>query len=94
MFNFRETASLYSAYLYSSYRACIYKSFVNEGRSAQCFVTFYTKNDCVYHLRDVSYTEQVTASYALLCVLICNKKKVKQAWTGPEGSRRLRLPDF
>jgi len=20
--------------------------------------------------------------------------KVKQAWTGPEGSRRLRLPDF
>jgi len=32
--------------------------------------------------------------------LLCSVKKVKskaiplQAWTGPEGSRRLRLPDF
>ena len=39
-----------------------------------------------------NYTvQQVGDKYCIGCT---NKVKVKQAWSGPEGSRKLRFPDY
>ena len=46
--------------------------------------------------RNVSAWTFVIGSYSkrLLVISFRNKAILLQAWTGPEGSRRLRLPDF
>ena len=40
------------------------------------------------------YSENRTAVYILSLTWVKGKATPLQAWTGPEGSRRLRLPDF
>ena len=36
----------------------------------------------------------LTVAFVLVRRLVKSKEIPLQAWTGPEGSRRLRLPDF
>jgi hypothetical protein len=36
----------------------------------------------------------ITSSIVIIIVFTYNNAIPLQAWTGPEGSRRLRLPDF
>ena len=49
-------------------------------------------------LRDLQFWTTCTAciaTYYKIIVKVCKGKAITlQAWTGPEGSRRLRLPDF
>jgi len=50
-------------------------------------------------LRDSNseYTTAACSSFfsGTLCVITCKKQPVPlQAWSGPEGSRKLRFPDF
>jgi hypothetical protein len=41
------------------------------------------------------YKEEVNTRDELVARIMNSKKEIPlQAWTGPEGSRRLRLPDF
>jgi hypothetical protein len=62
---------------------------------------YLAENVCVFNILSLSETshENVTFGFAAFCKCIYKGKgKGKaiplQAWTGPEGSRRLRLPDF
>jgi len=51
----------------------------------------------IVSLVTLKHPKRFASGYSLLC-LVANEKKSKsvslQAWSGPEGSRKLRFPDY